>query len=144
MWGHRLLLYKASGPLGQICVHRVADSILVSILFLTLAQATALNFLAPLGAMVLARYLDYGSFGYIDRIGGLVALAGVVLVVQPDMLGRDDKPSSGSTMETAERLKAVACGMIGVFGGIVSQGRSPGAPVSTSITNSVLACFRLP
>lgn len=99
---------------------RLTASISVSILYLTLAQATALNFLAPLGAMVLAKYLSYGAFSSIDRVGGLMAVAGVVLVVQPDIFVRSDKPSSQITNATPERLKGVACGIVGVLGGIVS------------------------
>lgn len=121
--------YSALG-LGLCSQGGPADSILVSILYLTLAQATALNFLAPLGAMVLARYLDYGTFGYLERVGGLVALAGVMLVVQPNTFSRDDESSTGVANETApQRLEAVSCGMIGVLGGIVSRTGDHGAIV---------------
>lgn len=105
-----------------VCVEWAADIIPVSILYLTLAQATALNFLAPLGAMVLARYLDLGSLSLADRVGGLVALVGVVLVMQPDnIFVRGDKPLSRIIHETPESLKGVAYGIVGVFGGIVSS-----------------------
>lgn len=100
-------------------------------LYLTLAQATALNFLAPLGAMVLARYLDYGTFSYIDRVGGLVALVGVILVVQPDMFGRGDKSSPEIGDDGAERLKAVGFGLVGVLGGIVSPKIIEGTSLKT-------------
>ncbi|ROV95300.1 hypothetical protein VSDG_06020 [Cytospora chrysosperma] len=91
-----------------------------SILYLTLAQATALNFLAPLGAMVLAKYLSYGTFSSIDRVGGLMAVAGVILVVQPDIFDRGHSPPSQVADATPERLKGVACGIVGVLGGIIA------------------------
>ncbi|KUI60139.1 hypothetical protein VP1G_07372 [Cytospora mali] len=100
-------------------IYGYCDQCFVSILYLTLAQATALNFLAPLGAMVLAKYLDFGTFSIIDRVGGVVALIGIVLVVQPDSIfASDEKLSSGASKETPERLKGVVCGLVGVFGGI--------------------------
>ncbi|KUI74490.1 hypothetical protein VM1G_11985 [Cytospora mali] len=108
--------------LGGVCG---AVGFYFSILYLTLAQATALNFLAPLGAMVLAKYLDFGTFSIIDRVGGVVALIGIVLVVQPDSIFTPAERlpvwvSSGATNETPERLKGVVCGLIGVFGGIIA------------------------
>ncbi|KAL0932735.1 integral membrane protein duf6 [Colletotrichum truncatum] len=57
-----------------------------SIMYLKLSEATALNFLGPLAAMILTRYLDFGTFEVVDRVGALVALLGVILVVQPDGL----------------------------------------------------------
>ncbi|ROW16422.1 hypothetical protein VPNG_02826 [Cytospora leucostoma] len=90
-----------------------------SILYLTLSQAIALNFLAPLGAIILAKCLDHGVLGLVDRVGGFVALAGVFLVVQPGQsFIRGDNLSSSATNEASERLKGVACGIVGVFGGI--------------------------
>ncbi|ROW10271.1 hypothetical protein VMCG_01922 [Cytospora schulzeri] len=92
----------------------------VSILYLMLSQATALNFLAPFGAMVLAKYLDHGSFNSIDRVGGIMALLGVVLVLQPDIFIRGSEASSQITDETPKRLKGVACGIVGIIGGIIA------------------------
>lgn len=123
---------------------RLTASISVSILYLTLAQATALNFLAPLGAMVLAKYLSYGTFSSIDRVGGLMAVAGVILVVQPDILDRGHSPPSQVADATPERLKGVACGIVGVLGGIVSPTGNYGGLVCMGTSNDLNVSCRLP
>lgn len=93
----------------------------VSILYLTLAQATALNLLAPLGATLLTRWLDYGTFGWVDQAGALVALVGVVLVVQPDdVFSHPDPLMPRSSHEPQKFTKGVVCSIVGVVGGIVS------------------------
>lgn len=54
-----------------------------------------------------------------------MALAGVFLVVQPgNSFIRSDDLSSSATNEASERLKGVACGIVGVFGGVVSPTRN--------------------
>ena len=103
----------------------LADRDLVSIIYLTISQATALNFLAPLGAMLMSKYFDHGSFSLTDRVGAVVALAGVVLVVQPDTIFRSTGTTtavliSRSSHETPKQFKGVVCGLIGVAGGVVS------------------------
>lgn len=99
--------------------------LIVSILYLTLAQATALNFLAPLGAMILSKYLDYATFGFVDQAGALIALAGVILIVQPKtVFGLEDNAmllANSSSPETVHStIKGVAYSAMGVLGGIVS------------------------
>ncbi|KAL2292891.1 hypothetical protein FJTKL_07937 [Diaporthe vaccinii] len=95
-----------------------------SIIYLTIAQATALNFLAPMGAMLMSRYFDYGTFSLADRVGAVVALVGVVLVVQPDTIFRPTgvpaAMMSRRSHETPKQLKGVVCGLVGVAGGVIA------------------------
>lgn len=97
-------------------------------MYLKLSEATALNFLGPLAAMLLSRYLDYGSFEIVDRICALVALLGVIFVVQPDALFGPHADSSISTEQiVAEgrfqgRMMGFGFGLLGVCGGAVSDG----------------------
>ncbi|KAL1872353.1 hypothetical protein Daus18300_004323 [Diaporthe australafricana] len=111
-----LLIVRA---VGGICG---AIGFYFSIIYLTIAQATALNFLAPMGAMLMSRYFDYGSFSIADRVGAVVALTGVVLVVQPDTIFQSTEiPTSiisRSSHETPKQLKGVVCGLIGIAGGV--------------------------
>lgn len=77
-----------------------------------------------MGSMLMSRYLDYGNFSVTDRVGALMALAGVVLIVQPDTLFHPTGFAVGikplTSNETPKQLKGVFCGMAGVAGGIVS------------------------
>lgn len=93
-----------------------------SIMYLTLSQATALNFLAPMGAMILSKHMDGGNFTLIDRAGAAVALAGVIMVVQPDEIfhSGDTLPlGSRPKTEAFAKLKGISCGLVGVLGTIV-------------------------
>lgn len=122
---------------------RFADCISVSIIYLTIAQATALNFLAPMGAMLMSRYFDHGTFSLADRVGAVVAPTGVVLVVQPDIIFQSTEAPTGitsrSSHETPKQLKGVVCGLIGVAGGVVSPytDRHHLRPLSTRLINIV-------
>lgn len=95
-----------------------ADDVSDSIMYLTLAQATALNFLAPIGAIILSKCLNNGNFTLVDPAGAVVALTGVIMVVQPEGLF-----GSGGTIlplalesDTFTKLKGMACGLVGVLG----------------------------
>lgn len=132
-----LLLLRATGGIlgagGMYCetcasyivipYRTVTDQsrLLDSISFLTLSQATALNFLAPMGAMILSKYLDHGTFNFTDRIGAAVALAGVVMVVQPEgIFKRTNTLPLGPQPDSFSKVKGLACGAVGVLGTIVS------------------------
>lgn len=92
-------------------------------MYLTLSQATALNFLAPMGAMILSKYMDQSNFTIIDRAGAAVALAGVIMVVQPDDVFKPGETLPlGPSADTYAKVKGVACGLVGVLGTVV---RSP-------------------
>ncbi|WYZ46701.1 hypothetical protein EsH8_IX_000926 [Colletotrichum jinshuiense] len=113
-----LALRAASGVFG-------AFGFYFSIMYLKLSEATALNFLGPLAAMILIRFLDYGTFEVIDRIGALVALLGVVLVVQPDVLFGPKPTLISATQMVAEgssgdQMKGLGFGLIGLCGGALA------------------------
>ncbi|KAF3768728.1 hypothetical protein M406DRAFT_251067 [Cryphonectria parasitica EP155] len=118
-WGHRdvrpmLLLRAVGGVLG-------AAGMYYSIRYLTLSQATALNFLAPMGAMIISKYMDHGTFTFIDRAGAAIALAGVVMVVQPDNFFKPGETLSlGPKPDAFAKWKGLACGLIGVMGTITA------------------------
>ncbi|PSR93858.1 hypothetical protein BD289DRAFT_451670 [Coniella lustricola] len=119
-WGHRdvrhvLLLRALGGVLG-------AGGMYYSIRYLTLSQATALNFLAPMGAMVISKYMDQGAFSYVDRAGATVALAGVVMVVQPDniLTSGDSLAMMPSPRDTNAKIKGLIWGVFGVFGTMIA------------------------
>ncbi|KAK1621618.1 hypothetical protein BDP81DRAFT_387644 [Colletotrichum phormii] len=113
-----LVLRAAAGVFG-------AFGFYFSIMYLKLSEATALNFLGPLTAMILIRYLDYGTFEVIDRIGAFVALIGVILVVQPDALF-GSKPTLASAAQSIAdgspkgRMMGFGFGLISVCGGAVA------------------------
>ncbi|KAJ0279149.1 hypothetical protein CBS470a_009395 [Colletotrichum nupharicola] len=113
-----LALRAAAGVFG-------AFGFYFSIMYLKLSEATALNFLGPLIAMILIRYLDFGTFEVVDRIGALVALVGVILVVQPDGLF-DHKAAILSAAQTVTggdtkgRMMGFGFGLLSVCGGAVS------------------------
>ncbi|KAJ0123347.1 hypothetical protein J7T55_011812 [Diaporthe amygdali] len=113
-----LLIVRA---VGGVCG---AIGFYFSIIYLTIAQATALNFLAPMGAMLISKYFDYGTFSLADRAGAVVALAGVILVVQPDTVFHFTEKATGvtsrSSHETPKQLKGVICGLVGVAGGVIA------------------------
>ncbi|OHF03967.1 hypothetical protein CORC01_00829 [Colletotrichum orchidophilum] len=113
-----LALRAAAGVFG-------AFGFYFSIMYLKLSEATALNFLGPLTAMIFIRYLDYGTFEVIDRIGAFVALFGVILVVQPDALF-GSKPALANAAQsiadgsTKGRMMGFGFGLISVCGGAVA------------------------
>ena len=97
----------------------------VSIAYISLSEATALNFLAPLGALILTRYLDSGMIALGDAIACAVALASVVLVLQPrsvfgTAVAEGASLSDGVLIDPHASLKGTLAGMVGVVGGVVS------------------------
>ncbi|GJD03500.1 DUF6 domain-containing protein [Colletotrichum higginsianum] len=113
-----LALRAAAGVFG-------AFGFYFSIMYLKLSEATALNFLGPLTAMILTRYLDFGTFEVIDRIGALVALLGVILVVQPDTLFGSQSTLKSARQSTADdgakgRMMGFGFGVMSVIGGAIA------------------------
>lgn len=95
----------------------------MSISYFTLSEATALDFIAPLGAIMLTRCLQDDIFRMLDVIACTTALAGVVLVLQPTAIYgtvATDEISTGIPTDPHAHLKGVAFGITGVAGGIVS------------------------
>jgi drug/metabolite transporter (DMT)-like permease len=86
----------------------------VSISYLSLSEATAVNFIAPTGAIMLTRYLEDNKIAFLDVIASITALAGVVLVLQPS------KNSTSLSADPYAYHKGIVSRIIGVVGGIVS------------------------
>ena len=114
-----------------------------SLLYLPLADATVLTFLAPGLACWACSILINEPFTRVERIGGLVSLVGVALIARPTTLfaavigGGDEPSASGSSDATpsgnstapaasdassyenvtpTQRLSAVGIAMVGVLG----------------------------
>ncbi|KAI0187051.1 hypothetical protein EV127DRAFT_345151 [Xylaria flabelliformis] len=96
-----------------------ATGFFFSMIYLTLSEAIALSFLSPLGALVLARFLSLGTIQWIDCIGAVGAVVGVVLVAQPENVFYVDAGSAAST-KMHDHLKGLVFGLIGACGGIVA------------------------
>ncbi|KAK6839257.1 hypothetical protein PG987_005123 [Apiospora arundinis] len=115
-----LLVLRALGGLFGAC------GFYVSISYLSLSEATALNFLAPLGALILTRYLDNGRITITDGVSCAIALVSVVLVLQPEPLfdkvvGQEASgPANGVSLDPNALLKGTLAGMVAVAGGIVA------------------------
>ncbi|KAK8004853.1 hypothetical protein PG990_010890 [Apiospora arundinis] len=115
-----LLALRALGGLFGAC------GFYVSISYLSLSEATALNFLAPLGALILTRYLDNGRITITDGVSCAIALVSVVLVLQPeplfDKVVRQEAsgPANGVSLDPNALLKGTLAGMVAVAGGIVA------------------------
>lgn len=74
-----------------------------------------------MGAMLLSKYTDHGSFSVIDRAGTAIALAGVLMVTQPEgIFGSHESLSLGPKPDAFAKVKGLAYGSIGVLGTTVS------------------------
>lgn len=73
-----------------------------------------------MGAMILSKYMDHGSFNFIDRAGAVIALVGVVMVVQPDNVFQPvETLPLGPKLDTFAKLKGLGCGIVGILGTVV-------------------------
>ncbi|MCJ1304932.1 hypothetical protein MMC08_007745 [Hypocenomyce scalaris] len=108
-----------------------------SLLYLPIAEATVITFLAPLAACFVCSFLLHEPFTRTERICGFISLLGVVMISRPSSLlpGHDSPPiASGSadaaisanstipdhhgleSVTPAQRLNAVLVSMLGVLG----------------------------
>ena len=92
-------------------------------IYLSLSEATALNFLSPLGSLVLARYLSLGAVQWADFIGAVGSLVGVALVARPEGIFGLAETSSTASVGAAGylKVKGLSFGVFGVCGGMVSE-----------------------
>jgi drug/metabolite transporter (DMT)-like permease len=91
-------------------------------IYLSLSEATALNFLGPLGSLILTRCLSFATVQWTDCIGAVGALVGVVLVAQPEDIFGMTETGSDVSGKVHGHLKGLAFGVFGVCGGVVSDG----------------------
>ncbi|OAA35679.1 Drug/metabolite transporter [Metarhizium rileyi] len=99
-----------------------------SMMYLPLADATVITFLAPGVAGFVCYYLLREPFTRLEQLATLVAFVGVVLIAQPAALfaptdtenmtkiRRGSIPSADHEPTPRERLLAVAVALLGVFG----------------------------
>ncbi|KAF7550818.1 hypothetical protein G7046_g7905 [Stylonectria norvegica] len=102
-----------------------------SMMYIPLADATVIQFLAPGVAGIFCYFALREPFTRIEQLGTLVALLGVVLIAQPASLfsksAGESEPTTEMPPETGlpgadhestaeERLVAVAVGLLGVLG----------------------------
>ncbi|KAI0019783.1 hypothetical protein F4780DRAFT_404682 [Xylariomycetidae sp. FL0641] len=97
-----------------------------SLTALPLAEATVVTFLSPALAAALCHRLLGDPFTRTERLGGLLALAGVVLVTRPASLFRGNTLAEGAEVEAGadppapRRLAALAMALLGVAGGALA------------------------
>ena len=101
--------------------------ILDSLIYLPLAEATILNFLAPLGAEILTAMIGYGSFGIAEQCATGISLLGVGLIAKPKFLANLFQSNSYVSLDEVEQMtrknwqKGVAFAVMGAVGGAVSS-----------------------
>lgn len=91
-------------------------------MYLSLSQATALGFLAPIGTIILSKVLNQSTLGLIDIIAAISALVGVLLIIQPDnpIVDIHVATSEGRITDGYIKLKGLFAGLVGAIGTTVS------------------------
>lgn len=90
--------------------------------YLNLSEATALNFLGPLGSLILTRYLSFATVQWTDCLGAVGALGGVVLISQPEeIFGSIQSTQRDVSSDPAANMKGLAFAVLGLCGGVVSD-----------------------
>lgn len=89
-------------------------------MYLPLAEATVLNFLAPLGACAAVGFLSSGSFSWAEVISGVISLAGVILIAHSDGLDSISvRSSEAKPSDIVVRATGVGFAVLGALGGMV-------------------------
>ncbi|KAI1103142.1 hypothetical protein F4804DRAFT_310838 [Jackrogersella minutella] len=110
-----LILLRA---LGGVCG---ASGFFFSMVYLSLSEATALNFLGPLGSLILTRYLSFAAVRWTDCLGAVGALVGVVLIAQPeDIFGSTAKVERDGPGDVKGDLMGLAFAVLGICGGVIT------------------------
>ncbi|ETS86201.1 hypothetical protein PFICI_00029 [Pestalotiopsis fici W106-1] len=118
LWGpEHLMIHLFVRGITGICG---AVGFYFSIRYLTLAEATALNFLAPLGSILLAKYICDESFGWVDISAAVAALLSVVCVLQPKAIFVPEATTNPALNQEPHTTIGLLYGSLGVFGGMVS------------------------
>ncbi|KAI1091313.1 hypothetical protein F5B19DRAFT_503272 [Rostrohypoxylon terebratum] len=110
-----LILLRA---LGGTCG---ASGFFFSMKYLNLSEATALNFLGPLGSLILTRYLSFATVQWTDCLGAIGALGGVVLISQPEeIFGSVQATQRDVSSDPAANMKGLAFAVLGLCGGVIT------------------------
>lgn len=91
-------------------------------MYLPLGKATALNFMAPLGAAILTAQVTQVSLKSKEMIGISLAIIGALIVAQPFVL--KNILSTGAELHNNDTLIGIAFAMVGAVGGIVRNSLS--------------------
>ena len=94
---------------------------IVSIKYLNLSEATALNFISPLGSLILTRWLSFATVQWIDCFGAFGSLVGVALILVPHGMLSQPDDLSYPTQSFEGHLKGIGFSTLGVCGGVVSS-----------------------
>lgn len=94
---------------------------LVSMICLTLSEATALTFLGPLGSLILTRFLSFATVKWTDCVGAMGSFLGVMLIAQPEGIFSTSKEVYNVSENTHKRLYGLGFGVLGFCGGVVSD-----------------------
>ncbi|KAI2467531.1 hypothetical protein F4781DRAFT_307347 [Annulohypoxylon bovei var. microspora] len=110
-----LILLRA---LGGTCG---ASGFFFSMVYLSLSEATALNFLGPLGSLILTRYLSFATVQWTDCLGAVGALGGVVLIAQPEeIFGAINAAERDVSGDATNNMKGLAFAVLGLCGGVIT------------------------
>ncbi|KAI1462643.1 hypothetical protein F4805DRAFT_4234 [Annulohypoxylon moriforme] len=110
-----LILLRA---LGGTCG---ASGFFFSMVYLNLSEATALNFLGPLGSLILTRYLSFATVQWTDCLGAVGALGGVVLISQPEeIFGTIQAAERNVSADATANMKGLAFAVLGLCGGVIT------------------------
>ncbi|POS72496.1 integral membrane protein DUF6 [Diaporthe helianthi] len=109
-------------PFQILFVRMLITGLAYSITYLSLSQATAVNFLAPMCATILSEYIARGTLAIINVAGAILALVGVVLVVQPIQIFDTGYhiADNEQIQDFHEKWKGVMPALVGVVGSTVS------------------------
>lgn len=94
---------------------------LVSMIYLTLSEATALTFIGPLGSLILTRFLSFATVKWTDCLSAVGALLGVMLIAQPAGIFSASDEVYTVAENTHKRLYGLGFGVFGFCGGVVSD-----------------------
>ncbi|KAH8807578.1 hypothetical protein F5884DRAFT_343670 [Xylogone sp. PMI_703] len=92
-----------------------------SLEYLPLGEATILNFLAPMGACCAMAVISTGRFSLVEITSGILSLAGVVLIAQPEFLfGSFQQAAESSNSSLGATSIGVCFAIVGAMGGMCS------------------------
>ncbi|RFU30265.1 hypothetical protein B7463_g6076, partial [Scytalidium lignicola] len=118
-----------------------------SLVYLPLAEATVLHFLAPMGACCSMALISSGSFSPAEIASGILSLAGVVLIAQPEFLfGSQSSVAESSVGGTTIGVIFALMGAVGGMGTITSirleiQSLSFSSAMATALCNGSIWIF---
>lgn len=110
-----LLHFRAQGERQNADSDRMC---IVSLIYLSLVEATVLNFLAPMGACGAMGIISSGSVSWVQITSGIISLLGIGLITHPEPNSTMEIESmvAGNVFKSA----GVGFAILGAQGGMVS------------------------